>query len=171
MWDFASAVSFRGVCFLSYSGLPISYAIVLIPFFNVAAAYPSSQDFNTALALYLTCMFPSGLSVTLGWLIFTVMMTVATIRSNVATLGLFSGLSLTILFLVVGFYRDMDMIFVRIGGGLGILTAGLAWYNAMEKLWNYENSWIKLPLGTLPWSAVVRPKPLPWKRRTKDFHV
>lgn len=171
MWDFAGGNTFRGVCFLSYSGLPTSYAIVLIPFFNVADAYPTSQDFNTALALFLICIGPFRLLVTLGWLMFTVMMTMATIRSNIATLGLFSCLTLTLLFLVVGFLRDMDMIFVRIGGGVGVLTAGLAWYIAMAKLWNYGNSWIQLPLGTLPWTAAVRPKPLPWKRRTKDFHI
>jgi len=96
-------------------------------------------------------------------------MTVPTIRSNIATLGLICCLDLTLIFLVVGFYRDMDMVFIRIGGGVGVLTAGLAWYNAMAKLWNYENSWIKLPLGTLPWTASVRPKPLPWKRRTREF--
>ena len=102
---------------------------------------------------------------------FTIMMTVATIRSNIATLGLFSCFNLTLLFLVVGCLRDMDILFVRIGGGTGVLTAGLAWYIAMAKLWNYGNSWIKLPLGTLPWTAAVRPKPLPWKRHTEDFHI
>ena len=60
---------------------------------------------------------------------------------------------------------------IQIGGGFGILTAGLAWYNAMVELWNDDNSWIKLPVGTLPWTEKVPPKPLPWKRRTKEFYV
>jgi|SRR5277367_1068688 succinate-acetate transporter protein len=96
-------------------------------------------------------------------------MTVPTIRSDIATLGLFCCLDITFIFLVIGIYRDMDILIIRIGGGVGALTAALAWYIAMAKLWNYGNSWIKLPLGTLPWTARARPKPLPWKRSTGEF--
>jgi succinate-acetate transporter protein len=83
-------------------------------------------------------------------------MTMASIRLNAAVLGMFVGISVTLGVLTVALYLDGSKLFIRIAGGTGAVTSVLVWYNAMAELWNYENSWISLPVGMFPWSEKAR---------------
>jgi succinate-acetate transporter protein len=53
LWDFASGNTSRGTVFLSYSGLPVGYVLVFIPFFNIQASFSSSAEGNNAIGHFL----------------------------------------------------------------------------------------------------------------------
>jgi uncharacterized protein len=54
MWEFACGNTFHAVVFTSYSTFWIGYALILIPFFNIAAAYAENpQELNNAMGHYL----------------------------------------------------------------------------------------------------------------------
>lgn len=67
------------------------------------------------------------------------------------------------LLLAIGYYRGEDETFLKAGGWFGLVTALLAWYNALAGLLNRGNSFITVPLGTFPWadngSSSARPPP------------
>ena len=83
---------------------------------------------------------------------FTVLMSIASIRTNLVLFSLFTSVIITLTFLTIGFYRGHDLLFIRIAGGSGLAIAILAWYDAFAKVWNHGNSWITLPVGTFPWA-------------------
>jgi uncharacterized protein len=87
-----------------------------------------------------------------AWFIFTMLMMVATIRTNVALFGLLLSAAMTFLMLAISYYLNMHAGFQKAGGSFGMVTAAFSFYNAVATLWTPGNSWIKLPLGTFPWA-------------------
>lgn len=92
---------------------------------------------------------------TAGWCIFTGLVTVGTIRTTFALFSLFFVLTIAFALLTTGYYKGVvgsagD--FIKAGGYFGLVAAFLAWYNAMAALWNFQNSWITLPVGRFPWA-------------------
>jgi len=87
-----------------------------------------------------------------AWCIFTGLLMVATIRTNVALFSLFLTLMIVFALLASGYFMGSDETLIKASGYLGIITALIAFYNAMANLWTYENSYIKLPVGQFPWS-------------------
>lgn len=81
-----------------------------------------------------------------GWFVFTAYMSVAAMKLDLAHRLLFAVLALTFLFLALG---DLSQVTAlgRIGGCLGLLCAGIAWYvscaGVAEETWGRE----VLPLG------------------------
>jgi succinate-acetate transporter protein len=61
MWEFATGNTFGALAFTSYGAFWISFAVIFIPFFNVAAAYTDPTEFTDALGHYLICSSPAGL--------------------------------------------------------------------------------------------------------------
>ena len=92
-----------------------------------------------------------------GWFIFTLFMTVATLRSSIALFGLFFTLTMAFMFLAIGYYKGADESFLKAGGWFGLITALFAWYNAVAAIWNKDNSFIVLPVGQFPWAVKGRP--------------
>jgi uncharacterized protein len=157
MWEFVCGNTFGAVAFTSYGAFWISFAAIFIPGFNIAGNYKDNAPLQLANALghYLICFpFIRG-QADLGWFIFTVIMLVATLRTHLALFALFGTLTMAFLFLAIGEYSGM-LIFHRMGGGFGLITALLAWYNAAAGIWNTKNSFIKLPLGEFPWAEKER---------------
>ena len=91
-----------------------------------------------------------------AWFIFTIIMTIATLRSSVTLFGTFINLSATFLLLAIGNYRYNDVNFVKAAGYFGLLAAFCGWYNAICLIWNRDNSWISLPIGIFPWAKMDR---------------
>ncbi|KAF9896466.1 hypothetical protein BX616_007399, partial [Lobosporangium transversale] len=119
----------------------ISYATLLIPSFGVAAAYADyPEDYMTAVGIYL-----------LGWTIFTFLMWTLTWRSNLASSALFFCLGMTYLFSTISSLAHLapGNLVQKAGGGIGVITASIAWYCAMADLSNSQNSFYTLPLGQL----------------------
>ena len=86
-------------------------------------------------------------------------MLVGTIRSSVAFFGLFFTLTMAFLLLAIGFYLGENMIWIKAGGWFGLVTALLAWYNAVASVWNEGNSYITVPLGKFPWAESQTSRP------------
>ena len=83
---------------------------------------------------------------------FSVLLTVATIRSSIVFLALFVNLSATFLILAIANYNGGDINWTKAGGYFGLVTAVLGWYVGISLVWNKDNSWITLPQGEFPWA-------------------
>lgn len=89
---------------------------------------------------------------TIGWFIFTLIMTVGTVRTSFAFFGLFVSLSATFFILAIGCYNDQNADCMKVGGYFGLITALFGWYNGCALMWNRDNSWITLPVGQFRWA-------------------
>jgi len=142
MWEFKTGNTFGATAFASYGGFWLSYAAILIPWFGVADGYTStgySRDIAPALAVFL-----------MGWTIFTAMMWLGTLRTNVALSALFLFLTVTFLLLTVAEYKGNGGLHVkRAGGFFGIFTAAIAWYLGLAGILTHENCYFTLPVGPL----------------------
>jgi uncharacterized protein len=81
----------------------------------------------------------------LAWGIFTLYMTFAAIKTNLAILLVFIALTLTFAFLSIGEFSGSTPIH-NIGGYLGILTAALAWYGSFATVINSTFNRVVLPV-------------------------
>lgn len=127
MWEFKAGNTFGATAFTSYGAFWLSYAVILIPGSGVLASFTTKAGtlmpvFGTAAGIYL-----------LGWTIITALLTLGTLRSNVALISVFVLLTLTFLFLAIGALAGSNGM-TAIGGWLGILTALVAWYTALAGL-------------------------------------
>ncbi len=120
MWEFRNANTFGALAFTSYGAFWLSFA-TLVKF--VAADLPKADAYQ-AVGLFL-----------LAWTIFTVLMTVAAVKTSGAVLAVFVALSLTFLFLTIG-ELGKNTTMTHVGGYLGLLTAVLAWYGALAGVVN-----------------------------------
>jgi succinate-acetate transporter protein len=129
MWEFVRKNTFGALAFTSYGAFWLSfYAIIK---FNLPAA-------GGAVGAFL-----------LAWTIFTVYMTVAAAKTNVAILSVFVVLTITFIFLTLGNWNAGHANLIKIGGWLGILTAILAWYTSMAGVVNETWGRTVLPVGPL----------------------
>jgi len=139
MWEYACGNTFGGTAFSSYGGFWLSYAVILTPAFNVIPSYPDKQAANNALAFYL-----------FAWFIFTTLMLICTLRTNVAFVLLFFALDMTFLFIALADYQGSPAC-KKAGGIFGIVTASTAWYCALAAMLTKESSFFLLPMGVFPW--------------------
>jgi succinate-acetate transporter protein len=125
MWEFRAGNTFGAVAFTSYGAfwLAVGYSVQ-------NALIPNSTAFGYFL---------------LGWTIFTVLMFLATLRTDGALIGVFGFLTLTFLFLTIGAFGGGSA-FNTIGGILGIITAALAWYRAIAVTLASHTSAFNLPI-------------------------
>lgn len=128
----------------SYGAFWLSYAAILIPGFGIVPAYEGAtidpHALDNALGIFL-----------LSWGIFTFILWIATLRATVALSSMFFVLTLTFLFLASGHLAHLEPgnYPTRVGGGLGIVTALLAWYNAAAGLYVPSATFVRLPVGPL----------------------
>src|SRR5947209_135439 len=87
--EFKAGNTFGATAFCSYGGFWLAVGFTLLPGSAIAAALGSG--IGTALGVFF-----------LGWTIFTGMMFLGTLRSNLALMGVFAFLFLTFLFLTIG---------------------------------------------------------------------
>jgi uncharacterized protein len=115
MWEFRSGNTFGATAFTSFGAFWISFAVLLI---GTGITKDNAPD-NTAVGYYL-----------LGWGIFTLLMTLASFRTNLATAAVFVLLTITFFVLAIGnMQNNMDII--HLGGFFGLATAIVAWYTAV----------------------------------------
>ncbi|KAL3452670.1 GPR1/FUN34/yaaH family-domain-containing protein [Aspergillus insuetus] len=156
MWEMAIGNSFGATVLSSYGGFWISAGIVFTPGgFNIMgslqeAAGGSNSMFYDSLGLML-----------LAWFIFTVLMTLITLKSTVAFFSLFFFADLALLLLGVGYlHRDAQGMptaaLTKSGGFFSILCAFLCWYNAFAGLADPSNSFFVPPVVHFPWSEQGR---------------
>jgi len=142
MWEFKAGNTFGATAFTSFGAFWLSYVAILIPGTGVAASLVATNQLHQALGIYL-----------IAWGIFTTIMFLGTLRINMGLIVLFALLALT--FYALGLNEltaagDPNGAFKIIGGYLGIITAIVAWYNALAGLLNSGKSAFTLPLGPRP---------------------
>ena len=129
--EFRRNNTFAATAFCSYGGFWLAVAFTLSPLFggkNLVdlASAGAATDAAKGVGIFL-----------LGWTIFTGLMFLGTLRSNLALMGVFFFLFLTFLALTIGWLSGLptagsgSLTWVNIGGWLGIITALLAWYTAL----------------------------------------
>jgi len=125
MWEFRVGNTFAGVVFTSYGAfwLAVGYSLQ-----NHLIVSP------TAFAFFL-----------LAWGIFTAMMLLGALRTNVALITVFLVVLLTIVALTIDEFVGGGTTWGLIGGWLGIIAAVLAWYTALAGLLASTKSAFHLP--------------------------
>lgn len=124
MWEFKTGNTFGATAFSSYGAFWLA----------VAASLQLKHIPNeTAFGFFL-----------LGWTIFTGMMLLASLKTNVALISVFALLFVTFLLLTIG---AMDGGTTLLGGYFGIATALAAWYTALAGLLASMPSAFTLPTG------------------------
>jgi succinate-acetate transporter protein len=137
--EFKAGNTFGATAFCSYGGFWLAFGLVLLPPTGIAVGL--GKDLFTAVGVF-----------TLGWTIFTGMMFLGTLRSNLALIAVFGVLFLTFLALTIGFLNapgsagSIGLTWLQIGGWLGIITALLAWYTALAGVLASSRSAFQLPV-------------------------
>jgi succinate-acetate transporter protein len=130
MWEFKTGNTFGATAFTSYGAFWLSVAAILL-LKLVPADHPE------AMGVFL-----------LGWTIFTGLMLIASMKTTKALILLFALLFVTFIFLTVADLGGPAGA-KTLGGYLGLLTAAVAWYNALAALLAAGASGVVLPVGKL----------------------
>jgi uncharacterized protein len=120
MWEFRKGNTFGALAFTSYGAFWLSFA-ALVKF--VAPTLPAASA-HQAVGLYL-----------LAWTIFTAYMVVASVRVSGVVFAVFSVLLVTFIALTIGEFASSTG-WAKLGGGLGLITAALAWYGSFAGVTN-----------------------------------
>jgi len=129
MWEFRAGNTFGATAFTSYGAFWLAVAI------SVQQGFIPS---HAAFAWFL-----------LGWTIFTGLMFLGTLRSNVALMGVFGLLFITFLLLAINEFQGAPSgnAIGIIGGYFGIATALVAWYTALAGVLASGRATFTLPVG------------------------
>jgi len=133
--EMAVGNTFGATALSSYGGFWIAYGILLTPHWNILG---KGGPYNTPATLAVDpLMGESAVGIFLtGWLIFTTILLLCTLRSTVMFFMLFFTLDLAFLMLACGAFAvdngaaEAAHKLTQAGGGFGMLAAFLAWYNA-----------------------------------------
>ena len=144
--EFKAGNTFGATAFCSYGAFWLSVAFTLAPLFggknlvDLASAQATS-DISAGVGMFF-----------LGWTIFTALMFLGTLRSNLALIAVFGFLLLAFVALTIGWFSGVptagtaSLTWVNIGGWLGIITALLAWYTALAGLLSSGKNAFTLPV-------------------------
>lgn len=125
MWEFKTGNTFGATAFTSYGAFWVALA--------ASIQFKLIPD-STSLGVFL-----------LGWTIFTLMLFLASLKTNMALILLFLALLITFALLTVSEFGMTSA--HKIGGYFGILTALIAWYAALAGLLASGRSAFTLPVG------------------------
>lgn len=118
----------------------MSFAAIYIPWFGVANAYEGKEsELGNVVGFFLLAMA-----------IFTLGITVCTMKSTLMFFLLFFLLAITFLLLAIAEFTGKFGV-KRAGGIVGVIVAFLAWYNAFAGLATRQNSYLTghpVPLPT-----------------------
>jgi len=131
IWEFANKNTFGATAFCSYGAFWLAFWYLVSTKGDVAAG-------GGGVGLFL---------VAFG--IFTLYMTVAALKTNLALIAVFAALTLTYFALGIGAWGNSKGI-THLGGYLGILTALLAWYASFAIVTNSTFKRVVLPLFPRP---------------------
>ncbi|CAO3610938.1 unnamed protein product [Mucor fragilis] len=137
MWEFRTGNTFGATAFSSYGGFWLSFACLFIPGFNILESYTETAVLEQSLGIYL-----------LSWAIFTGIMLIASHRSSVGLVSMFFCLFITFILLAAAKFNNSLNTQVA-GGAFGVVTAIIAWYNALSGLLTKDSSFFLLPTGRL----------------------
>ncbi len=137
MWEFRTGNTFGATAFSTYGAFWLALASFVV---LVLAGKVPAKDVTNDLGWFLLAFF-----------IFNTYMMVWSLRTNVATFGVFLTLEITELLLFVGFFGNNEAL-IKFGGWVGILTALVAWYTSAAVVANSMRPAPILPVGAALWS-------------------
>jgi len=126
MWEFRTGNTFGATAFSSYGAFWLAVGI---------SVQQNLIPSPTAFGYFL-----------LGWTIFTGLMFLGTLRSNIALMSVLGLLFITFLLLTIGELAGNNASHVA-GGWFGIATALAAWYTALAGILSSTKSVFTLPVG------------------------
>ncbi len=126
MWEFKTGNTFGATAFSSYGAFWLAVGASL-----QLKLIPSEAAFGFFL---------------MGWTIFTFLMFLASLKTNVALITLFGLLFVTFIFLTLN-ALGVGTNLGQIGGYFGLATAAVAWYTALAGLLSSMPSAFTLPIG------------------------
>lgn len=129
VWELLIGNTFGGTALTSYGAFWLSYSCIFLKAFGISAAYTDKKMFGNAVGFFL-----------LGWALFTFMLCLTTMKSTLAFFSLFFFLFITFILLAAGEITGKHSLAVA-GGVFGIITAVVAWYNALAGVANKTNSY------------------------------
>jgi succinate-acetate transporter protein len=143
MWDFVQNNTFGATVLSSYGGFWMAYAFTVL---NASVTITSPE----AVGFFM-----------LSWTIFTFLMVICALVTNVAMVVLLSTVFVTFALLTVQqFHLDYPDV-TKAAGYFGVLAAAMAWYMAVAYLFEAVNHPIQLPL----W-PIRKPPPPPARGRS-----
>jgi len=130
MWEFAKGNTFGALAFGSYGAFWMSFWYLV----SHGKDLPTTgTDAAQGIGVFL-----------LAWTIFTLYMTVVTMRISGLLFTLFAALLVTFAFLTVGEFSGSSAM-THIGGYLGLVTAMVAWYGSFAGVLNGTAKKVILP--------------------------
>ena len=130
MWEFAKGNTFGALAFGSYGAFWMAFWYLV----SHAKDLPTTgTDAAKGIGVFL-----------LAWTIFTLYMTVVTMRISGLLFTLFAALLVTFAFLTVGEFSGSSAM-THIGGYLGLVTAMVAWYGSFAGVLNGTAKKVILP--------------------------
>lgn len=130
MWEFRTGNTFGATAFTSFGAFWISF-FALIQFNLVPLSVHAA---NVSLGLYL-----------ISWGIFTTYMFVASLRTTAAVALVFILLAATFFVLGIG-NSNGSVNTIKVGGWLGLVTAGAAWYASFAGVVNSTFGRVMMPV-------------------------
>jgi len=112
MWEFARKNTFGAMAFTSYGAFWIAYYVFIR--FQVPGLKPGEVPQAAGVFLF-------------GWTIVTFYLMIASLRVNLAVVGVFVALTVTFVLLTIGAFNS-DLTITKIGGWAGVVTAAIAFY-------------------------------------------
>ncbi|KAK4704054.1 uncharacterized protein P7C70_g2157, partial [Phenoliferia sp. Uapishka_3] len=137
-WEFAVGNTFGATVFTSYGAFWISFAFILSPWSGIAASYTDPAEFERAIGFFL-----------LAWLVFTVIVFAASLRSSVTLCATVGWLVVTFSFLVAGQFVPSMPILHKLGGVFGIITSMCGFWTMAAGLLTPETAYFVIPVGDL----------------------
>jgi succinate-acetate transporter protein len=154
--------TFGATALSSYGGFWIAYGILNTPHWQLTS--PTGPYHTEATKAIDPLMFDSAMGFFLtGWFIFNTILLLCTLRSTVMFFMLFFTLDLAFLTLACGHFAanngnpEAAIKLTQAGGGFGILSAFLAWYNAFAGIADSRYVF----LSFLPFLLPVSPRAWP----------
>lgn len=130
MWEFAKGNTFGATAFTSYGAFWLSFW-----YLTGHTDAGSATAMSTGVGVYL-----------LAWTIFTAYMTVAATRVSSAVLTVFVLLTITFALLAIGDLTGASE-FGKIGGWVGLATAGAAWWASFGGVSAFTHGRALVPVG------------------------
>jgi succinate-acetate transporter protein len=135
--------NFYGLAFCSYAGYWLGLASLYVAgsfAFTTTVGSTAVYTDTTTLAKAFGIFY-------LGWTIFTLLMLIASIRTNVVTVLFFFFLFVTYVLFTTSYFLMGDPNTARAAGAFGIFTAVIGWFAAFASLLKKdENSYFNIPV-------------------------
>ncbi|KAI5957201.1 hypothetical protein KGF54_000129 [Candida jiufengensis] len=131
LFEFITGNTFGLTVLTSYGSFWISLSVLQFDSFGVLKAYKDDpQQLANANGLFMV-----------GWVIFTIMVILVTMKTTVAFCSLFVFLDMTFILLAAADFTGHVGV-KRAGGVFGVITSFIAWYNAFVGTADKYNSYI-----------------------------